>query len=101
MHFLLHSLTRVPLRLLYGLGWLAYILAFEAFRWRRDLARANLRGAFPEKSEREIDALLRQSYRNLGTMIAEAIHGFGASQQEILERVRIENPALPLQYVAR
>lgn len=101
MDFLLHSLTRVPLRVLYGLGWFAYILAFEVFRWRRDLARANLRGAFPEKPEREIDALLRQSYRNLGTMIAEAIHGFGASQQEILRRVRIENPELPLQYVQR
>ncbi|HZQ63355.1 MAG TPA: hypothetical protein VFC24_18495, partial [Casimicrobiaceae bacterium] len=99
MDFLLHSLTRVPLRLLYGLGWFAYVLAFEIFRWRRGLAHANLRGAFPEKSEQEIETLLRQSYRNLGSMIAEAIYGFGASREEILERVLIENPELPLRYV--
>jgi len=101
MELLLRTLTRVPLPILYGLGWFAYVVAFELFRWRRDLARANLRGAFPEKSEREIDGLLRQSYRNLGITIAEAIHGFGASKEEILERVRVENPELPLQYLQR
>ena len=72
MEFLLRALTRVPLPMLYGLGWLMYIVCFEILRWRRDLARANLRGAFPEKTERDIDRLLRQSYRNLGLMIAEA-----------------------------
>ena len=101
MDLLLRALTRVPLPILYGMGWVAYVVTFELFRWRRDLARANLRGAFPEKSDRELDVLLRQSYRNLGLMIAEAIHGFGASKAEILDRVRIENPELPLQYTRR
>src|SRR5689334_3870781 len=101
MQFLLRSLTHVPLALLYGFGWIAYILAFEVVRWRRDLARANLRGAFPERTDREIDAILRQSYRNLGMMIAEAIHGFGASREELRERVHIENPELPLGFVRR
>src|SRR4051794_30725114 len=99
MHLLLRSLTHVPLVLLYGFGWIAYVLAFEVVRWRRDLARANLRGAFPEKTDREIDTMLRQSYRNLGAMIAEAIHGFGASRDELRQRVHIENPELPLSYV--
>jgi KDO2-lipid IV(A) lauroyltransferase len=99
MDYLLHALTRVPLSVLYGLGWVAYFLSFEVLRWRRDLARANLQGAFPEKGDAEIDQLLRQSYRNLGIMIAEAIHGFGATREDILERVQMENPELPLRYV--
>ncbi|MEP7207640.1 MAG: lauroyl acyltransferase, partial [Casimicrobiaceae bacterium] len=70
MDFLLRALTRVPLSILYALGWLAYIVCFELLRWRRDLARANLAGAFPEKPAVEIDDLLRKSYRNLGTLIA-------------------------------
>lgn len=101
MDFLLHALTRVPLTALYGVGWLAYFLAFHVLRWRRELARANLRGAFPEKSPQEIETLLRQSYRNLGVMIAEAIHGFGARREEMLERVKLENPELPLSFVRR
>lgn len=98
MHFLLRALTRVPLPVLYALGWLAYFVSFEILRWRRDLARANLRGAFPEKSGPEIESILRKSYRNLGTLIAEAIHGFGAGKEEIMRRVRAENPELPLRY---
>lgn len=89
---LLQALTRVPLPLLYGLGWLAYILVFEILRWRRALAADNLRGAFPEKSEPEIGELLRQSYRNLGVLVAEAIHGFGATREEMVRRVILENP---------
>ncbi len=98
MDFLLRALTRVPLPILYALGWLAYFVCFEVLRWRRNLARANLRGAFPEKAPAEIESLLRRSYRNLGTLIAEAIHGFGATREEMAHRVRLENPELPLRY---
>lgn len=101
MGILLQALTRVPLPVLYGLGWLAYILVFEILRWRRDLAADNLRGAFPEKDETEIGKLLRQSYRNLGVLVAEAIHGFGASREEMLRRVRLENPELLIRYIQR
>lgn len=92
MGLLLQALTRVPLPVLYVLGWLAYILVFEILRWRRKLAADNLRGAFPEKSEQEIGELLRQSYRNLGVLVAEAIHGFGATREEMARRVVVENP---------
>lgn len=101
MTFFLHALTRIPLPILYAIGWFAYLVAFEVLRWRRDLAAANLHGAFPEKDERELARLLRQSYRNLGVLIAEAIHGFGASREEMQDRVRIENPELLVERLQR
>ncbi len=98
---LLNALSRVPLPILYGIGWLAYIIVFEVLRWRRDLAADNLRRAFPEKGELEIGQLLRQSYRNLGVLVAEALHGFTASREDMRKRVRFENPELLMQYVRR
>jgi len=94
MQSILRFLTRLPLPLGYALGWLAYVLAYHVFRWRRELAATNLRNAFPDKSEAERAAILRQSYRNLGAMIAEAFHGFGAGADEMRRRVRVDNPEL-------
>jgi KDO2-lipid IV(A) lauroyltransferase len=101
MQFLLTLLTRLPLPLGYAFGWLAYTLAFHVFRWRRELAAKNLRNAFPDKSDAERAVILAQSYRNLGAMIGEAFHGFGADAEEMRRRVRIDNPEVITQCTAR
>lgn len=92
MAVLLRFLTRVPLTLLYVVGWALYVIAFDVLRWRRDLAARNLASAFPDKSPRERAALLRQCYRNLGAVAAEVIHGFGATREDVLRRAHYENP---------
>jgi KDO2-lipid IV(A) lauroyltransferase len=53
-----------------GLAWLAY----HVDRRHRLVARANLGHAFPEKSPREIDALVRGTYRHFCTMLVEMVH---------------------------
>src|SRR4029079_2758631 len=70
----------------------AYFVAFRVLRWHRELAARNLANAFPEKSEAERAAILRQSYVNLGQPLAETFWGDGASAGELAKRVSIENP---------
>ena len=94
MQFLLRSLTRLPLPVLYELSRALFRVAYYVFRWRRPLAAANLRNAFPEKSGAERSAILKQSYRNLADLIVETLYGFGAHAAEMQSRVRIENPEL-------
>ena len=101
MQSLLRALTRLPLPVLDSWGWFAYFVAYYIARWRRRLASANLRNAFPEKSESERAAILRQSYRNLGTVIAESLHGFSADADEMRRRVRIENPQTITAYTSQ
>jgi Kdo2-lipid IVA lauroyltransferase/acyltransferase len=101
MRFFLNLLTRLPLPLGYAVGWIVYALAYYVFRWRRELAAKNLRNAFPDKSESERALILQQSYRNLGAMIGEAFHGFGADADEMRRRVRIDNPDVITQCTAR
>jgi KDO2-lipid IV(A) lauroyltransferase len=38
------------------------------------IARANLKAAFPEKSEEEIERILRGMWDNLGRLVAESVH---------------------------
>jgi KDO2-lipid IV(A) lauroyltransferase len=94
VHFLLKSLTRLPLPVLYELSRALFRVAYYVVHWRRPLAAANLRNAFPEKSEGERAEILKQSYRNLADIIFETLYGFGASAAEIQRRVRFENPEL-------
>ena len=100
MKSVLVLLARLPLPLLYGLGWFAYFLTFHVLRWRRDLAARNLAAAFPEKSQRERDAIMQRNYRNLGDTLAEIFWGFGASAEDFAGRVVIENRELVSRFVA-
>jgi len=89
--FLLKLLTRIPLPVLYGLGWVIFGVAYYVLRWRVGLAATNLRNAFPEKTEAERAAILKASYRNLGDLVAEVLHGYGATAEDMRSRVRFEN----------
>jgi KDO2-lipid IV(A) lauroyltransferase len=94
MRFLLTALTRIPLPILYGIGYVVYVIAFHVMRWRRDRAATDIANAFPEMEPRERARILRRCYRNLADTLAEAFWGFGASPEAIKARVTIEDPEL-------
>ncbi|MEO8756011.1 MAG: lysophospholipid acyltransferase family protein [Casimicrobiaceae bacterium] len=94
MRFLLKALTHIPLPILYGFGYVAYCIAFHVMRWRRDRAAADIANAFPEKSEEERAAILKNCYKNLADTVVEAFWGFGASAEAIKARVTFDDPDL-------
>jgi KDO2-lipid IV(A) lauroyltransferase len=99
MQFLLRTLTRVPLSVLYAFGDLIYFVAFHIMRWRRDRAEHDVLNAFPEKDPIERAAIVRRSYRNLADTLMESFWGFGASAEAIKKRVTIENAELAIDYI--
>ncbi|HVO90509.1 MAG TPA: lysophospholipid acyltransferase family protein [Casimicrobiaceae bacterium] len=100
MRLLLRSLARWPLWALYGLGAVIYFIAFRILRWHVALASRNLANAFPEKSDAERAAILKESYWNLGQTLGEAFWGFRAPSEELRRRVVIENREPVLRYAA-
>ncbi|MCC7328432.1 MAG: hypothetical protein IT521_16665 [Burkholderiales bacterium] len=92
--FVLGRMSRWPRRVLDGFGYVAYFVVYRVLRWRRSLAATNLANAFPEKSAAERKIILRQSYRNLGRFVSEALWGWNASAEALAARVRIDNPEL-------
>jgi KDO2-lipid IV(A) lauroyltransferase len=57
---------------------------------QRLIARYNLRRAFPEKSEAQIEAIVRGVYRNMGLVAAEFFDIPGLTRENIGERVEAE-----------
>ena len=100
MRYVLKFLTHLPLPVLYALGRFAYFVTYHVLHWHRELAARNLANAFPEKSSEERAKLLKQSYVNLGQTLAETFWGFGATAEELAQRVAIENPDIIKRYIA-
>jgi len=100
MGLLFRLLAMFPLPVLYRLGDALYVAVFHVARWRVALARRNLEGAFPEKTPIEREAILRDSYRNLSRTLMEAIWGYRASGEALLERIAFENPEVVEEYKA-
>jgi Kdo2-lipid IVA lauroyltransferase/acyltransferase len=63
----------VPLRYAFGLGELLAKLLYRLDARHRKVAAENLRFAFPEKSEPEIDQLVRDCFEHFSTLLIEII----------------------------
>jgi len=99
--FVLGGMSRWPRRVLDGFGYVVYVLVYRVLHWRRRLAGENIANAFPEKSAEERDAILQQSYRNLGRFLAESLWGWNASADALASRVRIVNPEMITRFTSR
>ncbi|WP_019986818.1 lysophospholipid acyltransferase family protein [Rudanella lutea] len=89
-----HWLSRLPFSWLYALSDLLYLVLAYVVRYRRQVIVQNLSTAFPEKSAHDINKLTRGFYRNLTDLIVETIKLPALSADELLRRVRFQNPEL-------
>ncbi|HDK03113.1 MAG TPA: lipid A biosynthesis protein [Gammaproteobacteria bacterium] len=89
---LLKLLSRLPLPVLHRLGGVVYLLGYYGFGFRRALTLANLRRAFPDKSEGERRAIARRCYRNFCDVLMETVKSLTIREAELRRRVTIANP---------
>ena len=87
----LKFLSRLPLRVLYALTDLLYVIIYHIWRFRRPLSIGNVRNSFPDKTAVEVDAIAARSYRNACNLIAEVLKGASIDAGELRKRVRINN----------
>lgn len=86
---MLKILSRFPLSLLYVLADVVAFLTFRVIRYRRAVVLQNLRNAFPEKTDLELEAIAKDFYANLSDVVVEAIKAHRFSAEEISQRVQI------------
>ncbi|MCB2209148.1 MAG: lysophospholipid acyltransferase family protein [Bacteroidetes bacterium] len=84
----------LPFRVLYIFSDLMYFVLLYMMRYRKSVVRKNLESCFPEKSKKEIDKLIRLSYKNLTDVIVEGFKAFTMSDRQIRERHKVLNPEI-------
>lgn len=92
------SIAWLPFPILYAVAWLAYLLLYHIFRYRRQVVASNLSHAFPDLNEREINALARHFYRHLARVAFEILKARRMTPDDFRERVTLENVDLLREY---
>lgn len=85
----LHAL--LPFRLLYVLSDILYILVYKIIRYRLKVVRINLANSFPEKTDKERQAIEKEFYHHFCDYIVETIKLLHVSNEEIQKRMVFEN----------
>lgn len=97
---LLYLVSLLPFRLLYIISDIAYLLLYYVIRYRRDVVLSNLKIAFPEKSEQELNAISRQSYKNLTDNFIETIKLLSISKKTLNRRFEVDCTLLNEMYAS-
>jgi KDO2-lipid IV(A) lauroyltransferase len=87
----LRAWSRLPFGLLYALAAVLSFLLRYVLHYRVRVARANLRGCFPELPPERIEAILNSYYRSLGQIVAECLKLATMSVDELRRRVQLSN----------
>jgi KDO2-lipid IV(A) lauroyltransferase len=94
-------LSRIPLFLWYPFSRFLAYCAWRVFPYRRHVVNANLKASFPEWDDAERERVIRDYYRGFADMLVEVMHSARLTPAELERRVKIVNPALVREEVAR
>jgi Kdo2-lipid IVA lauroyltransferase/acyltransferase len=82
----------LPLRVLYILSDMLYPIVYYLVRYRKKVVFENLRNAFPEKSEKEIEEIAKKFYHHFCDILIEILKLFNISPKEMKKRMRLKDP---------
>lgn len=89
--WLLKALAHLPLKVLYGISWVIYVLARHVVKYRVKMVRKNLRNSFPGADAETLRRYEHDFYHNFADYIIETVKLLHISDQEMRERFRFNN----------
>jgi KDO2-lipid IV(A) lauroyltransferase len=87
-------ITLLPLKILYLFSDFLFVVFYRITGYRKKVIRTNLRNAFPEKTDLEREAILRNFYRHLADLFVEVLKLTHMSRTQLKRRFIVENPEL-------
>lgn len=87
-------MSRLPMRVLYLFSDFLFVMIYYVFGYRKKVVVANLKTAFPDKSDKEIKSISKKFFSHLTDLIVESIKSFSISEKEVLKRYKYKNPEL-------
>jgi len=91
MSWLLALFSRLPLFVLYGFGYVIYLLLYRVFAVRRNVVLRNLRTSFPDLAGPDIGKLAQRFYRNYSDVLMEMIKSMTMRSEDLIDRVNFDN----------
>ncbi|MFW5803724.1 MAG: lysophospholipid acyltransferase family protein [bacterium] len=91
-------LSILPLRILYLLADIIYILLFYIIKYRKNIVFQNLKRSFPKKSNQQITKIAKNFYRHFSDVIIEVIKMNNFSPQQLGKRINFKNPEVFEEY---
>ena len=88
----LFIVARLPFALLYLVSDGIFFLVYRVLGYRKKVVFENLRNSFPDKSEKEIKALVKNFYKYLCDLILETLKTTAWSEKDVLKRTKFTNP---------
>lgn len=88
----LHSL--LPLKILYILSDMMYVLVYKVVGYRLKVVRRNLKNSFPDKSDKELKELERKFYHHFCDYFVETIKLLHLSDKEAEKRITFRHTEL-------
>lgn len=91
-YLIIRIFSWLPLSVLY---FIADDMVYPVIRYlvcyRLNIVRKNIRLSFPEKTEKEQEAIINAFYRHFAEIVVEMVYGYRASKEEMRERVVFDN----------
>lgn len=84
-------ISYLPFSILYIFSDIVYLFIYYILRYRRKIVTSNLRNSFPEKSEKEINAIQKEFYSHFCDTFIETIKLWTISEEEIRKRCKFLN----------
>jgi len=91
-YLFIKPLSLLPLRVLYLISNLLFLICYYILSYRKALVVSNLNASFPEKDEKEIKHITKKFYRFFCDFVMESLKCFSISEKQALERCKITNP---------
>ena len=88
------AIAWLPFGVLYAISDVIYFIIYHLARYRRKVVRDNLNKCFPDKSDKERQAIERAFYRHFTDSIMEMIKLLHISDKQMAERMIFENVGL-------
>ncbi len=95
---LLLLISILPFRILYILSDIFFPLIYYVFGYRKKVVYQNLRLAFPEKSEEELEQIAKKFYRHFIDIMLEILKMRTISPRKLRKRINYSNPELLQKY---
>lgn len=92
----IYLLSWTPFPLFYRISDFLFLMLYHVIGYRKKVVLQNLRNAFPEKTEKEINIISRQFYRSFCDVLLETFKTLTISRSEAIRRCKLTPEALQL-----